>query len=133
MNGVPRNKRWLILLALFQLVAGPLVLLQVMVFCQVTAEKAPEQGLVKAATEAFHSAEFQRTLDIAAGVQAKSSDSTAPEKSVQTEGTKLFGTLWEPMGGVVRIAAVILPGTAFKRSWTPVGLLAPPGQPPRVA
>lgn len=133
MNGAPRNKRWLLLLALFQLVAGPLVLLQVMVFCQITAEKTPEQGIVKAATEAWQSAEFQRTLDVAAVVHTDRSGVPAPEKSLQPEQTKLFGTLWEPMTGLVRISADVVAGTLLKRSWTPVGLQAPPGPPPRLA
>lgn len=131
MHAAPRNKRWLLLLALFQLVAGPLVLLQVMVFCQVAAEKAPEQGIVKAATEAWQSAEFQRTLDVASAVHTSRSEVPTPEKTFQPEQTKLFGTLWEPMTGLVRVSADTVAGTLMKRSWTPVGLQAPPGPPPR--
>lgn len=133
MDGPSRKKQWLILLTLFQLVAGPLVLLQVMVFCQVTAEKLPEQGLVKAASEAWQSAEFQRTLDVAAVTQRESSPAPAPEKSFQSEITKILGTLWEPLSGLVRPSADPLPGTALKRAWTPVYQSAPPGPPPRVA
>jgi len=133
MNGAPRNKRWLILLALFQLVAGPLVLLQVMVFCQVTAEKVPEHGIVKAAGEAWQSVEFQRTLDVAATVHTQSSSAPAPEKSFQPDQNKILGTLWVPMPALVRPSADPLPGTALRGTWTPVCQSAPPGQPPRVA
>jgi len=134
MDGAPRKKQWLILLALFQLVAGPLVLLQVMVFCQVTAEKAPEQGIVKAAAEAWHSAEFQRTLDVAANLKRQDQPLPGtPEKTFQPETKKIFGTLWEPLSGLVRPHADPLPGTELRRGWTPVCQSAPPGPPPRVA
>ncbi len=134
MNGAPRNKRWLILLALFQLLAGPLVLLQVMVFCKVTAEKMPEQGMVTAAKEAWQSVEFQRTLDVAATAQRHhGSVPTSPDKPIHTENFKILGLLWDPMPSLVRRHADPMPGTELRRGWTPVLQGAPPGPPPRAA
>ena len=53
-----RKMRFPYLLALLQLVGGPLVLLHVSVFCKATLEEAPRVGIAKAAAAAWHSEGF---------------------------------------------------------------------------
>ena len=132
MSGAPRNTRWLYLLAIFQLVAGPLVLTQVMVFCKLTAEKAPQQGLVAAAAETMLSAEFAESLDEAVRATQQKHDGKTPGRE-KPQDVKIIGTTWSATAGLVAFAPVELEYTAHEVCWTPQGLHAPPGQPPRLA
>ena len=54
--------RLLYVLALAQLVGGPLVLLQVTLLCKLTLHEAPLIGMADAAVRAWHSDEFQAAL-----------------------------------------------------------------------
>ena len=126
--------RWLYLLALAQLVGGPLVLLQVTVFCKVALHDAPEVGVAKAALHALHSEDFQTVLAAVEGV--KKSDAKSPEPTekskVKLEKPKLEAMPWEFTSlAVVRLSSHCKV-VDRSRIWTPAWPQAPPGPPPRV-
>ena len=135
MSQAPRNTRWLYLLALFQLVAGPLVLTQVMVFCKITVENTAEQGVITAAVEALQSEEFNASLDAAAGIRQEqpNSDRELPRET-KASSMKIIGTPWAgQLPALVAEAPKRLNFPEYRRRWTPTGLSAPPGPPPRLA
>ena len=135
MSQAPRNTRWLYLLALFQLVAGPLVLTQVMVFCKITVENTAEQGVITAAVEALQSDEFNASLDAAAGVRQEepNSDRQLPRET-KMSSLKIIGTPWAGhLPALVADAPQSIDFADYRQRWTPTGLSAPPGPPPRLA
>jgi hypothetical protein len=120
--------RTLYLLALFQLVAGPLVLVTVFLFAKVTVREAPSQGLVKALSSAWQSHEVQSAL------HAASEDTRDPAKSAPTKATKdkakLIGIAWSGVDLPSDSAAKASVSTRLE-TWTPAWPQAPPGTPPR--
>ena len=128
-----RKLKFLYLLALCQLLAGPLVLLQVVVFCQKAAPEIPRQGLVSAAQIAWHSDEFQAALRQADPI-CKDSKSSVPKSdpSLKLLKAKMPIIAWHLP--VLRIFAskqfVLCPDR--ERIWMPTWPQAPPGPPPRV-
>lgn len=126
--------RWLYLLALAQLVGGPLVLLQVTVFTKLTLHEAPRMGVAKAAVRAWHSDDFQAVL-IAADV-ARKDDSKAPAPTggskPKLEKAKMPVVPW--MVAPVSLACLSSHCRIVDhaRVWTPAWPQAPPGPPPRV-
>ncbi len=126
--------RWLYLLALAQLVGGPLVLLQVTVFTKLTLHEAPRMGVAKAAVHAWHSDDFQAVLTAADVVRKDHSKSPAPTdgSTPKVEKAKMPVVPW--MGAPVSLAALSrhCPIVDHARIWTPAWPQAPPGPPPRI-
>jgi hypothetical protein len=127
--------RWLYLLALAQLVGGPLVLLQVTVFCKLALHEAPRVGVAKAIERAWSSDDFQAIV-AAEGSGNKKNSKSPPSPTdgpkPKVEKSKLPMIAWEP--APLRLACV--PGgcgtTECARVWTPAWPQAPPGPPPRL-
>jgi len=125
--------RHLFLLALFQLVAGPLVLLQVSVFCSLTVREAPRQGLAVAAVKAWHHPTFQSLLaasntsglELDKRLPAGNDGNTAPAK------VKLHFLAWLPLPALCQSPVKLTDWTDPASHWTPAWPQAPPGPPPR--
>ena len=126
--------RFLYLLALVQLVGGPLVLLQVTVFCKMTLHEAPRVGMAKAAVRAWQADNFQTVLAAADGVRSKDSKSLPPnaDPKLKLEKAKLPMIPWEPAPLVLSVLADHCKIADRARTWTPAWPQAPPGPPPRV-
>lgn len=142
--------RLLYLLALVQLVGGPLVLLQVTVFCKMTLRESPQTGLAKATSRAWNSQEFQSALIAADPSPARASDQAdlasdpiqkAPGKKSPTgdplksglEKSKLPITPWRAAPVILAVSSSHCGIIDRTRTWTPAWPQAPPGPPPRVA
>lgn len=121
--------RSLYLLALLQLVAGPLVLVTVLTFCKVAVREAPQQGLAKAMSSAWTSHEVQTALQSVSDELGDTSKS-APLK-VTKEKLKLIGIAWAELR-MVPHEGVCPCVMARGEVWTPVWPQAPPGEPPRI-
>jgi hypothetical protein len=91
----PTNLRWLYLLALFQLVAGPLVLVTALTFCEITVREVPTQGLTEALSSAWHSPEVQALIQNATGVPVDDSNAPLPIDSGRQEGKKVTWCVWQ--------------------------------------
>jgi hypothetical protein len=120
--------RMLYLLALVQLVGGPLVLLHVTWFCKTTMDLAPKCGLKHAALVAWHDS-GERINSVSDPLPLKKEK--APVKS-ESGKAKMPPAFWQaPVFRLVnqetRHAAVWL-----NRVWTPAWPQAPPGPPPRL-
>ncbi len=126
--------RWLYLLALAQLVGGPLVLLQVTVFTRLTLHEAPRMGVAKAAVHAWHSEDFQKV--VAAADVARKNDSKAPAPTEgpqpKLEKGKLPVVPWMTAPVSMACLSSHCPIVDHARIWTPAWPQAPPGPPPRV-
>jgi len=130
----PTNLRWLYLLALFQLVAGPLVLVTVLTFCEITVREAPTQGLTEALSSAWHSPEVQALMENAKGLPNNDSNAPLPVDSSRQDGKKVIWSVWPKPALTGR--TTLVEGTAafaWLSVWTPAWPQAPPGPPPRVA
>ena len=124
--------RHLILLALFQVVAGPLVLLQVSVFCSLTVREAPHQGVAKAMVKAWNHEAFQ-SLITAACDGKRTSDAVPSGTSKDGEAkAKIHGQAWAPEPTLCLPPAKLANWEAYHQAWTPAWPQAPPGTPPRV-
>lgn len=126
--------RYLYLLALAQLVGGPLVLLHVTVFCKLTVREAPRVGFVEAAAVALDSDEFRACAS--AGLPKR--ETPAKESPESDPKPKLEKPSQPPAPWMAerRIFAHDVKGAAIAetaRTWTPAWPNAPPGPPPRWA
>ena len=124
--------RPLYLLALLQLLGGPVVLLRVTVFCKLTVREAPRVGFVEAAAGAFASDEFRECAS--AGLPKR--DTPAKDGREGDPKPKLEKPQHPPAPWMAerRIFAHDVKGTAIAdtaRTWTPAWPNAPPGPPPR--
>ena len=131
---MPSNLRWLYLLALFQLVAGPLVLVTVLTFCEITVRETPTHGLTEALSSAWHSPEVQSLIQNATRLPAKDSNAPLPVDSSRQDGKKMTWCVWQKP--LIRGWTSPLESTdafAWLSVWTPAWPQAPPGPPPRVA
>ena len=124
--------RWLYLLALAQLVGGPLVLLQVTMFCKLALHEAPRIGVAKAAVHAWESDDFQAVLVAADVVRTGDSKPPAPAEGAQPKLEK--ATLPIAPWMVVPVSPASLSSHCGSvdqaRVWTPAWPQAPPGPPP---
>lgn len=122
-------------LALFQLVAGPLVIFQVSLLCKLTVREVPRQGIGPAFQKAWHSEDFQAGLS-EGKTMARKDDKKSPSPTSDPKATagkaKMPATDWRlarflapPPLGFVRCSD-------WSRRWTPIWPQAPPGPPPRV-
>jgi hypothetical protein len=124
--------RYLYLLALAQLVGGPLVLLHVTVFCKLTVREAPRVGFAQAVAVALDSDEFRACAS--AGLPKR--ETPAKESPESDPKPKLEKPSQPPAPWMAerRIFAHDVKGTAIAetaRTWTPAWPNAPPGPPPR--
>lgn len=126
--------RFLYLLALVQLVGGPLVLLQVTVFCKMALHEAPRVGMAKAAVRAWQSDDFQTVLAAADGIRSKESKSLPPtgDPKLKLEKAKPPMISWEPATLILSQLSDHCKIADRARTWTPAWPQAPPGPPPRV-
>lgn len=124
--------RPLYLLALLQLLCGPVVLLHVTVFCKLTVREAPHIGFAGAAVEALASDEFRECAS--AGLPKR--DTPARDGREGDQKPQLDKPSQPPVPWMAerRIFAHDVKGTAVAetaRTWTPAWPNAPPGPPPR--
>lgn len=125
-------------LALFQLVAGPLMLVQVMVFCKMTAREVQHSGVTEAMHRAWDSREFQTALavsnaDAVADVKSKTPSPAKPEPKVKKDGAKFSMIAWQRVPVALTAPTSAMQRVICAKSWTPAWSQAPPGPPPRAA
>jgi hypothetical protein len=126
--------RILYLLALAQLVGGPLVLLHVTVFCKVALQNVPRVGMKDAAVLAWHSDDFQAALVTTDFVGTKESKSLPPGHGpkLKLEKGKVPFIAWTTEPVVLAASSCPCEHADRARTWTPAWPQAPPGPPPRV-
>ena len=127
------SARSLYLLALFQLVAGPLVLVAVLTFCKVLVHEAPSQGVVKAVTSAWHSDAVQSLIDTTCDQPTTDSPAKGPVKKMNTDTGKFIAIAWDLAAPHLNHLLKATPPHDWVATWTPASPEAPPGTPPRVA
>ena len=125
-----RKLRLLYLLALLQLIGGPIVLLHVTVFAKLTLNETPRLGIAKAAVAVWKSEGFQKALVADA----------LPEKPARKEGDGAKPKIAKlaPYHSDFPISPMCFAtasGMTAERvvTWTPRWPNAPPGPPPRFA
>jgi hypothetical protein len=130
----PLKLRTLYLLALFQLVAGPLVLFQVSVLSKMVVREAPTHGISKAVSLAWNSPEFQAALSEGELPELVKSKQTAPTSDPKATLVKVKMPCidWQDTRLVWVNASTPVPRTRGARTWTPAWPQPPPGPPPRV-
>jgi len=127
--------KWLYVLALFQFVAGPLVILQVSLLCRLTVSDIPEKGIGPAFVKAWHSDEFQMALTtgkITAGTKESKAPSPSKEPMSGSAKIKMPPTDWQTGRTLPPPSIGLASISDWCRRWTPVWPQAPPGPPPRV-
>jgi hypothetical protein len=128
-----RKPSMLYLLALLQLVGGPLILLQVTLFCKLTVRDAPQIGIAAAVSHVWNSDEFQEAFDRNVAVYNQE-QSPHPLKDQKTKADKskfpfVIGKTQPPL---ITVSCIRWKAIACERIWTPTWPQAPPGPPPRV-
>ncbi len=120
--------RMLYLLALVQLVGGPLVLLHVTWFCKTTMDLAPKCGLKQAALVAWHDS-GERLDSVSDPLPLKKEKAPVETQSGKPKMPPVF---WQaPAFRLVNLEVRI--ATVWNdRMWTPAWPQAPPGPPPRL-
>jgi hypothetical protein len=132
--GFPLKLRTLYLLALFQLVAGPLVLFQVSVLSKMVVREAPAHGISKAVTLAWNSPEFQSALshgELPDVVKPRQTTPTSDPKATLVK-VKMPCIDWQDTRLVWVNASTPVSRTNGARTWTPAWPEPPRGPPPRV-
>ncbi|MCB1208563.1 MAG: hypothetical protein KDK97_04505 [Verrucomicrobiales bacterium] len=132
MTATHSTRRWLYLLALFQLVGGPLVLMQVMVFCKITAREAPVRGVMKAVAIALESPEFQAQCVASNELRADQPGRTVPPKKVDG-GKKIHGIGWRAQPFPMALWSANLTWQPLEDVCLSAWPQAPPAPPPRLA
>ena len=129
-----RKLRLLYVLALAQLVGGPLVLLQITFLCKLTLQEAPRVGMARAALQAWHSDDFQSALTAGIPTTPGETKSKPPARDLKRdpEKTKPPAIPWT----TGNLALIVPPDDSepgkCAKFWTPAWPHAPPGPPPRV-
>lgn len=126
--------RLLYLLALVQLVGGPLVLFQLTLFCKLTLNETPRIGMAKAAVHAWQSDDFQAAL-VSAQMPTVDDLKTTPSGNcpkVKIEKAKEPVIPWMAVPINPAVLAVRCETPDRERFWTPAWPQAPPGPPPRI-
>lgn len=124
--------RFLYLLALAQLVGGPLILLQVTIFCKVALHEAPRLGMAAAAMEAWQSDDFQAIFSASYLAQGSDRKSTPPVRDPSLEKVKHPVVPWHMPRLILNTVASHCKIADRARAWSPAWPQAPPGPPPRV-
>lgn len=127
--------RYLYLLALAQLVGGPLVLLQVTLLCKLTLREAPRAGFMTAAATAWHSDDFQAALAGADLQHHEGKKLPSGKDGPDAKPDKMKQSLLPWTGGRSGIFAAASRSESpdCERPWNPAWPQAPPGPPPRLA
>jgi len=123
--------RPLYLLALFQLVAGPLVLFCVMILCRETAREAADHGVVTAVSMAWKSPGFQAALATVERPDVSKRDCPDRDPKADPVKVKMPPIAWQDAPVVLVNASRRIPLLDAAQRWTPVLPLPPPGPPPR--
>ena len=125
--------RLLYVLALAQLVGGPLILMQVTLFCKLTVKEVPRMKVAEAAARAWHSDEFQTAL--AAGVSTNRGETKTPPPSREPKDhpdkAKPPVIPWQRDHLALAVNSAACSVVNRERIWTPAWPQAPPGPPPR--
>lgn len=130
----PLKLRTLYLLALFQLVVGPLVLFQVSVLSKMVVREAPAHGISEAASLAWNSPEFQAALsatEMPEVVKSKQKTTDSDPKST-LDKLKMPCLDWQATPIVWVNASTPFLRSDGARTWTPACPEPPRGPPPRV-
>ena len=125
--------RHLYLLALFQLVGGPLVIVAVVFFSSMVAHQAAEPGLTVGVVKASQSAEWQKVASALSGATYGQvpSEKKDPVPVVKDPGGKLLGLMWEGVT-LPQEPPVLCEGPhLWVRTLTSAWPHAPPLPPPR--
>lgn len=122
----------LYLLALFQLLAGPLILLQVTAVCQMTVKEASRHGVTMAMEKAWNGDH----LDMVGEMPDHHADKSRPPAPTSDPKGKLLkdkSPVLPWMTSAFRIAEIPRHVSCpdWARIWTPAWPQAPPGPPPR--
>lgn len=135
-SGLPdlRKMKWLYVLGLFQLIAGPLIILQVSLLCKLTVREIPQEGIGPAFSKAWHSGEFQAALATGKPVAAKGKESPSPTRDPLADSgkVKMPATDWRAGRPLPPPSIGLAACSDWCRRWTPVWPQAPPGPPPRI-
>ena len=125
--------RFLYLLALAQLVGGPIVLLQVTLFSKLVIREAPRVGVVEAISIAWDSPEFRESIVDAALPGKDAMQPAKKEGKMKPDSPNLPDFPWmaETPGHDDDTALCGVP--EHFRIWTPQWPNAPPAPPPRMA
>ncbi|MGL4400630.1 MAG: hypothetical protein ACRCXD_12235 [Luteolibacter sp.] len=124
--------RFLYLLALAQLIGGPLILLQVTVFCKVALHEAPRMGMATAAMCAWQSADFQAVLAASDSAGGSESHKAPPTRDPSLDPIKHPSIPWQMSKWIISAVSKHCEITDCAQTWTPAWPQAPPGPPPRV-
>jgi hypothetical protein len=134
--GLPdiRKMKWLYVLGMFQLIAGPLMILQVTLLCKLTFREMPEEGIGPAVSKAWHSGKFQAALVTGNLVTSKSKESPSPTKEPVADSgkQKMPVTDWRATRPLPPPSIGLAAFSDWCRRWTPVWPQAPPEPPPRI-
>lgn len=122
----------LYLLALFQLLAGPLILLQVAAVCQMTVKEASHHGVAVAMEKAWDGDHLNVLVEMP-NHHADKSRQPAPTSDPKGNLLKEKSPVLPWMTSAFRIAEIARyhPCPDWERRWTPAWPQAPPGPPPR--
>ncbi|QTN33233.1 hypothetical protein HZ994_13225 [Akkermansiaceae bacterium] len=127
------NFRLLYLLALLQLVGGPIMLLQVSLFSKLVIQEAPRVGLLQAVSFAWDSPEFRDALADASVPWKNAAGTTSKEDKAKPDCPAAHDLPWNadprPCPDDPAVCGVL----GYFRIWTPQWPHAPPGPPPRMA
>jgi hypothetical protein len=134
MNHPRIQARHLYLLALFQLLVGPLVLVQVTMFCTLTVRELPQHGVAAAVARAWHNDQFQSLLNASHEERIETSKSSLPDASgkAKLKVAKISMVAWQALPALPAAPAKLGSLPAHAEAWTPAWPQAPPGPPPRV-
>ena len=133
MNRLHLQARHLCLLALLQLAVGPLVLVQVSMFCSLTVREIPRHNVAAAMVKAWHNDQFQSLLDASSEVRADASRTSQPNASTKAKPclTKTVMIAWQSLPTLPATPAEVASWGTHAEVWTPAWVAAPPGPPPR--
>jgi len=126
--------RFIYLLALFQLVAGPLVIFQVTALCKLTVKEARQHGAGAAFVEALRGEELQAAVRNSVQLVQKNSKSPLPtsDSKGKLPDLKTGVPLWRTFATIAPPCIGRSAYSDWSRRWTPIWPQAPPGPPPRI-
>jgi len=126
-----KNLKLLYLLALFQLVAGPLVLFQVSVLCKLTIQEIPHEDTGTALRKAWASDEFQAVLT-EAKLGKRDQPSPLPTSDPNGKPVKMPVIAWAIPPVLILQNPQPVPRPDWGRTWASALAQAPPAPPPRI-
>lgn len=125
--------RQLYLLALFQLLGGPLVILAVVFGSRLVVTHVAEHGVRAGVAAAWKSAEWEKVAHALTGAvpDAPASKPGKPVPPVKDDGGKLFGECWVNIPLPVTNVTAETDPTLWQMPRLPLWAHAPPAPPPR--